>query len=275
MSQVPQTNFTTLNESEKKSKLWQLSRALGKCTLWKRGDKDRISFRIKEYLRDEDRLILHREPGVFSTTQDVLGSFELKGVNFFFKSKVLQVSEDEIVLTTTGEFYKSERRRNFRLLAYPLYEITANFVLPVGYEGGKVVDIRNKTNQTGLFKSFLKLVDPQASTEDQSKMRSRVQDLSVTGMSIHIGEVELEWFRAGEKMNNVEITLPNEILIIPTCKIVYVVDQIGHGDRQQKKYKVGLNFDDLPEKIELKLASSINGLLRTVDSNKDFEDFLE
>ncbi len=275
MSQEPRTNFTTLSESEKKSKLWQLSSAKGKCTLWQRGQKERRPFRVKDYNRENNQLMLHQELEALGVGQDILGTFELKGVSFFFKAKVTKASRDEIIVEASGEFFKSERRQNFRLLAYPIYDITAAFALPVTYEGGKVVDIRNKTTQTGLFKSFLRLVEPQRSVEDQSNLRLRVQDISLTGMSIYIGPAEIEWFRAGETFKNLEVSLEGQNLVFPDCRIVYVVDQIGTNDRQQKKYKVGLRFEALPETIERQLAAKINDLLRSVDANKEFEEFLK
>lgn len=275
MSQEPRTNFTTLSESEKKSKLWQLSSAKGKCTLWQRGQKQRRPFRVKDYNRETNQLVMHQELEVLGVGQEILGTFDLKGVSFFFKAKVTKADREDLTVEATGEFFKSERRQNFRLLAYPVYDITASFRLPVDYEGGKVVNIHNKSNQTGLFKSFLKLVEPQRSAEDQNKLRIRVQDLSLTGMSIFVGPAELDWFRAGELFRDLEVSLEGEKLVFPDCRIVYVVDQIGTSDRQQKKYKVGVRFESVPEEVERKLAAKINDLLRSVDANKEFEEFLK
>lgn len=275
MSQGPRTHFTSLTESEKKSKLWQLSSAKGECTLWQRGQKERRSFRVKDFIREENRLVLHREAASMAVGQEILGTFDLKGVSFFLKASITKLNQDDIHLIVAGDFYKSERRQNFRLLAYPIYDINVSFKLPASYEGRKVVDIRNKTSQTGLFKSFLRLVEPQRSQDDESLLRLRVQDLSLTGMSVFIGAAELEWFRAGDKMTDVEVTIQGERLVFPHCVIVYVVDHIGTTDRQQKKYKVGIHFESLPEEIERNLSGKINALLRSIDANREFEDFLK
>jgi hypothetical protein len=275
MSQEPRNHFTSLTEPEKKSKLWQLSSAKGKCTLWQRGQRERRPFRVKDFVRDESRLVLHREPGSLAVGQDILGTFDLKGVSFFLKGKISKLDQDELHLVVAGDFYKSERRRNFRLLAYPIYEITASFKLPAHYEGGKVVDIRNKSSQTGLFKSFLRIVEPQRSSEEQNLFRIRVQDLSLTGMSVFIGAAELEWFRAGEKLSAIEVNLQGEKLVFPDCRIVYVVDQIGNRDGQQKKYKVGIRFEAMVDELERALAGKINALLRSIDANSEFEEFLK
>jgi len=275
MSQEPRTHFTSLNEAEKKSKLWQLASQKGKCTLWRRGQKERSSFRTIEFKRDENRLLLHEEPGAPSVGQDVLGTFELNGVGYFFKAKITPAGIDEVGVDTTGEFFKSERRQNFRLLTYPIYDISAVFKLPAHYDGGKVVDIKNRSSQTGLFKSFLKLVDPHKEEKIGETLKLRLQDLSVTGMSVHIGAAELDWFRAGELSENVEIQISGETIAIPKCRLVYVVDHIGHSDRHHKKYKVGIRFEELPTDIDHLLGAKINELLRSVDANKEFEDFIK
>lgn len=275
MSQEPRNHFTSLTEPEKKSKLWQLSTAKGKCTLWQHGHKDRRPFRVKDFIREENRLVLHRETAPLGVGQDILGTFDLKGVSFFLKAKISKIELDEVHLVVAGDFYKSERRQNFRMLAYPIYDITASFKLPASYEGGKVVDIRNKSSQTGLFKSFLRIVEPLRSGEEQGLLRVRVQDVSLTGLSIFIGPAELDWFRAGEKINNLEVDLQGDKLVFPESHVVYVVDQIGTMDRQQKKYKVGIRFEALDAELERLLSGTINALLRTIDANSEFEDFLK
>lgn len=275
MTLAPQTNFTTLTEAEKKSKLWQLATHKGQCTLWRRGQKERSIFRIKEFNKEEAKLLLHVEPDSPSLGTDVLGSFELKNVSFFFKTKIIAATANTLVLDTSVDFYKSERRQNYRLLTYPIYDINAHFVLPEDYQGGKVVDIRNKSSQTGLFRSFLKLVEPEGSDKLGNQLKLRVQDLSVTGLSIHIGEIELPFFRTGDILPGLEIDVAGESISIPQTKVVYVVDQIGHIESHQKKFKVGLRFEKLPEELDLKLGTKINELLRQVDANIEFEDFLK
>jgi hypothetical protein len=275
MTLAPQTNFTTLTEAEKNSKLWQLATHKGQCTLWRRGQKERVKFRVKDFEKENSKLILHVEQGSPTHGSDILGSFELKNVSFFFKSKIIVSSPNTLVIDTSGEFFKSERRQNYRLLTYPIYDIDAYFSLPVDYQGGKVVDIRNKTSQTGLFRSFLKLVEPEASEKLGNRLRLRVQDLSVTGLSIHIGEIELPFFRTGEIIKDLEIDVAGEMFAIPLVKVVYVVDQIGHLESHQKKFKVGLRFEKLSQELDLRLGKKINELLRQVDANHEFEDFLK
>lgn len=275
MTTSSQTSFTTLSTSEKKSKLRQIASQKSTCTLWIKGQKDRSTFKVKEYDKDLQQLAFHPEAMLLVGGAELLGSFELNGVDFFFKAKVLSQTKDALVLDAAGEFFKSERRQNFRLMAYPIYDITAGFKLTESYVGGKVVDIRNRSGQTGLFRSFLKLVDPSASDGLGETLRFKVQDLSVTGLSLFVGEIELPHFKTGDVFEALKLSVQGELIEIPKARIVYVVDQIGHGEKGAKKYKIGVHFENLPIETDQRLAGKINELLRQIDSNNEFEDFLK
>src|SRR5690606_17690112 len=106
----------------------------------------------------------------------------------FFSEVIYQISVDgHGVLQFTDTLFKTEKRSSYRLMTYPIYEVNAEFNLSEVYEGGKVIEIKNRSSQTALFKNFLKLVDTDESdTAVGSQLKIRVQDLSTTGMSIHV-----------------------------------------------------------------------------------------
>ena len=275
MSQSSRTSFTSLNLAEKQSKLWQLSQSVKVCTLWLKGSKSKLDHRVQSYQREDDVLTLLTEDSSLQLNQEVLGTFDLKGVSFFFKATIVNASENKISLVFSGDFFKSERRNNFRLLAYPIYNIYCLFDLPEGYHGGSVIDFKSKMSQTGLFKSFLKLVDGDPQNEDLKKTKLRIQDLSVTGLSLSIGEAELEWLRAGELLAPLIIQFPDLEIEVSKPRIVYIADYVGHSEKGIKKYKVGIKFEDASEDFDMVLSKKINSLLREIDANSDFEDFLK
>ncbi len=275
MSQATRTIFTSLTLAEKQSKLWQLSQSANNCTLWAKGSKHKIAFKVHNYSRDDDTLAVFTEDTSLLVNQEILGTFDLKGVSFFFKAKIEKTHEDKVLLSFVGNFYKSERRNNFRLMAYPIYSIYCLFDLPKGYEGGGVIDFKSKMSQTGLFKSFLKLVDNDPQSNDLKKIKLRVQDISVTGLSLSISEDELEWIKAGELLNSVLIQFSDLELEVKKPRIVYVVDYLTHSERGLKKYKVGIKFEGVDEVFDRTLSQKINSLLREIDANSDFEDFLK
>lgn len=275
MSQATRTIFTSLSRAEKQSKLWQLSQSAQICTLWAKGDKNKIPFRVHSYNREDDTLALYSENTSLSASQEILGTFDLKGVSFFFKAKIEKTHEDKILLSFVGDFYKSERRNNFRLMAYPIYSIYCLFDLPQGYEGRGVIDFKSKMSQTGLFKSFLKLVDTDPQSQDLRKLKLRVQDISVTGLSLSVGEEELAWIKAGDLLNPAVIQFSDMDLEVPKPRVVYVVDYLSASERGLKKFKVGIKFEGVDENFDRTLSQKINSLLREIDANSDFEDFLK
>lgn len=190
----------------------------------------------------------------------------------FFAEVHFQVSIIEFcVLKFEKPLYKSERRSSYRLLAYPLYEIFAEFHLDKAYEDGKVIDFKTKTSQTALFKSFLKIVGDK---DNEGILKLRIQDLSVSGMAIHVGPIEVEYFAKDMIFENIDLKFKDLKVTIPKIKIIYVVDYIS-GDKGPKKYKLGIHFEDLPPSIDDVLGKKINELLRENDMNSDFENFLK
>ncbi len=276
MTENKANQFTSLNEAEKRSKLRQLAQAKGQLTIWRRGSpgESRPQCRVKDYRAERGALVVHSEPAAFPEGEEILASFELRGMSFFFSARFSDRGE-EWELLPSGKFYKSERRRNFRLMTFPLHEVHFSFLLPASYQGGKVVDILRRPGHTGLFKSFLRLVDTKPEGEGEGRrLKLRVQDLSVTGLSAHVGPAELEWLKAGEEIRGGEIVFPDGAVSVPLTRVVYVVDRIGGGS-EGKQYKAGLRFDGLSVDAENQLGGKINAFLRASDANKDFEDFTQ
>lgn len=273
MTITTNAQFSLLNAAEKRSKLRQLDQAKGQVLLWRKGEKNRTTYRVKSFDKNEDILGLHDEHLGLKPNENLLASFDLNGVSYFFKVQVKAVVNDEIIAKCSDDFYKSERRQNLRILTFPVFELNGHFSIPAHYESGKVLNLSRRPGQTGLFKNFLKLVEGDAEGKSEQKLKLRLQDLSSTGMSVYIGPAELEWFKTGEELKNTEVHFPDEVLRFPRMKIVYVVDHIGHMSRQ-KQYKVGLRFDEMPQSLTEALNNKISTMLKEMDLNKDFEEFL-
>ncbi len=271
MSSPGRGSFSALNAAERRSKLRQLAQVRGSVTLWTKGDIRRDAHRVRAFLREGDVLTLESDPSVplHVVGQALLGSFELHGVSFFFKGQAGGTSADVLEVIVGGDFYKSERRRNFRMLAFPLYEVNLRLKLGEGYAGGNVLDIQRRPGNTGLFRSFLKLVEGAASETEASL---RVQDLSATGLSLQLTEAELPWFKTGGSFEDAQLRFPDESISLPNLQVVYVVDLIG--EKGPKRFKAGLRFGG-DANTEDRVAAKINALLREVDANRDFEDFLK
>jgi hypothetical protein len=270
------THFSALNENEKQSKCWQLEKSKSLVTIWYKGESLKYQFMARLLNKDDGYLFLRGDSAPIKTKSEVLGSFDINGVNYFFQTEALLHTKDEIKISLKGQFFKLERRNHFRLMAYPIYKIYFESHISARYKGSNVIHLHTKTTQTGLFKNFLKLVDRSSGENDalESKIKLRVQDLSIHGMSIHIGSAELPFFKPDQVLKNIKIVFPDESIEIPMAKIVYVIDVLSSGEKSVKTFKMGLQFEGISAVLDDQLSRKLNKLLREVDSNKDFEDYL-
>lgn len=266
------TYFSKLDPKEKESRLIQLANSKGQVTIWVKGSKTKSTFNVCEFDRNRSDIMLETKLDPFSRGTELLCSFELRGMHFFSQVTVNRTLHDHMLLEFKNILYKSEKRGSYRLLTFPVYEVYSEFDLGEAYEGGKVVDLKSRTNQTALFKSFLKLIEDRADEKQHQKVKYRIQDLSASGLSLHIGEMEVQLFSKDFVFKQVAIQFKDETILIPEVKVVYVVDYISN-DKNLKKFKVGMHFQNLPTSIDDQLGRKINSLLREIDFNKDFENF--
>jgi hypothetical protein len=269
---MSQTYFSKLDPKEKESRLLQLGSSKGEVTVWVKGQKLKHKFSVIQFDFKRNEIILETNEEKFSAGTSLLCSFDLRGLSFFCEVISNRSLMGHFILETKKDLYKSEKRSSYRLLTFPIYEVYAEFDLGKSYEEGKIIDIRTRTSQTGLFKSFLKLVENKDDENQHQRVKYRVQDLSAGGMSLQISELEADLFVKDFIFTNVVIQFRDESIVVPEVKVVYLVDYIA-GDKNLKKYKVGLHFTNLPAIIDDQLGGKINKLLREIDFNKDFENF--
>lgn len=269
---MSETYFSKLDTVEKLSRLGQFGLSKGEVTLWIKGQKNKLSFRALEFDKERSELLLNSKETPFPKGTVLLCSFELRGMFFFSEVTCNTSIADHFLVEFKNTLFKSEKRGSYRLLTYPIYEVYCEFILGEAYQGGKVIDLKTRGNQTALFKNFLKLLETKEDSGDDQSVKYRVQDLSTTGLSLHIGEMEAQFFSKDIIYKDMKIHFPDRTISIPEVKVVYIVDYIS-SDRNLKKFKVGLNFPNLPPIIDDELGGKINQLLREIDFNKDFENF--
>lgn len=268
---MAETYFSKLDPKEKVSRLIQLNNSKGLVTVWVKGQKQKYTFKILDFIKDRSEILLDTKEEIFPKGTKLLCSFELRGMYFFSEVSANRSIVDHFILESNDPIYKSEKRGSYRLLTYPIYEVYSEFDLDETYEGGVVIDLKSRTNQTGLFKNFLKLIEDREDEKQHQSVKYRVQDLSTTGLSLHIGELEAQFFSKDYIYKDVKIQFPDETIVIPEVKVVYIVDYIAA--KNVKKYKVGLHFPNMPVVVDDLLGGKINQLLREIDFNKDFENF--
>ena len=272
---MSQTFFSKQDPSEKLSRLSLLGNSRGDVILWLKGKKDKHQYQVSKFDKDRMEIVLDTKDQKFSPGATVLCSFELRGMNFFSEVIFQESVSGYSVLQFKNILFKSERRSSYRLLTFPIYDVWSEFDLGEAYQGGKVVDFKTRSSQTALFKNFLKIVgDKKDAPSDSNHLSIRVQDLSTTGMALHVGELEAKYFKKDMVFNNVNLRFSDEVITVPEVKVVYVVDYVSN-DKNLKKYKLGLHFENLPTTLDDQIGKKINRLLRENDFNKDFENFIK
>lgn len=270
---MSQIFFSKQNAEEKISRLSLIASLEGLVTVWVKGSKDKKDIKVIKFDKSRMALVLETKVDLFPENTHLLCTFSARGMNFFSQVIFLKSVGDYAVLNFASDLFKSERRTSFRLMTYPIYDVWAEFNLGEAYQGGKVIDFKSKSSQTALFKNFLNLVNKTDEVSDND-LRIRIQDLSTTGMAIHIGEIERKYFDKDVIFHNVNLKFADATIQVPKVKVVYLVDYVG-GDKNIKKFKIGLNFPEIPLAIDELIGKKINQLLRENDFNKDFENFIK
>lgn len=271
--------FKALNESEKLSKLAQLSKSKNSnIVVWKKGSSEKHKLKVCDFMRMRSQIQILKDFPKELTSVEVLFSFELSGLSFFGKAKVVERLETQIWLDISGELYKSERRKNFRLLTFPHHSVYINF--QIGKEKirtSNVLSIKgNSGEQTGLFNNFLNLMGEESETETldpEEYLRFRVLDISATGMAFQFGNIEREFFEGDEPtFNNSVLEFNKKMITIPELKILYVQD--GYAlDKSTTVTKAGVAFQNVDTNLDAELSLLINKALRSIES--EFEGFLK
>lgn len=269
--------FKALNDSEKLSKLAQLSKSKNSdIIVWKKGSSEKHKLKVCDFMRMRSQIQILKDFPKELIGVEVLFSFELSGLSFFAKAKVVERLETQIWLDISEELFKSERRKNFRLLTFPHHNVYINF--QIGKEKlrtSNVLSIKgNSGEQTGLFNNFLNLMGEDVEILDPEEyLRFRVLDISATGMAFQFGNIEREFFEGNETVfTNSVLEFNKKMITIPELKILYIQD--GYAlDKSTTVTKAGIAFQNVDTNLDAELSLLINKTLRSIES--EFEGFLK
>lgn len=271
MTDKNSTHFTKQNIKEKESRFHTLAREGLSLTVWAKGSKLREIFEVHSFSKSDKILSLKINETSYAG-QAILFAFILNGVNYFGEGNLSNIIDGKFKADVSGDLYKSERRDNFRLLTYPHHEafVQVPFEMDQNINPSNVIGFDTKMSQTGLFKNFLKIVGEDEKVEIKDNFaKFRVLDISVTGLSFQIGEIEKEY------LDNIRVLKPmhlffQEEILIPSGEIRYIIPLVRSNG---SAYKVGVQFLDIDLNLDQKLGKFINKAMRSFES--DFEDFLK
>lgn len=266
------TYFRELGLREKKSKLARLVDQNGTVMVWKKGDNKRELYERLSMAPDSLEIQLSGAKTKYDK-QDVLYTFELKGVHYFGKGKISKASNYGCFLDCQNTLYKRERRENFRLLTYPHHKIFVHINMNYFGEESNIIDINTQMSQTGLFKSFVKLIND----DDETPLREghvccRVVDISVKGLGVHVSEIEKNYLEENPELGKLFIDFKGEEIEIEEAKVIYSIP-IAAQDPNVELFKVGIKFLNVDDYMEKELGKKITDTLSEYTS--DFEDFIK
>lgn len=270
--------FKQLNLQETKSKLALL--ALNKknlFTVWLKGDSKKYILCIDEYFRSKNEFQVSGDLPSEFLKQELLFTFELSGLHFFGKCKPVSISKDRSFIDMDFDVFKSERRANFRLLAYPHHEITLNiFIGKNEIEKSNVVEMQTKMSQTKLFNNFLEILDNDSSDADfdmEDYLEFRVIDISVTGLAFQFGEIENNFFpKMNIELGKMYLNFNGDLIELAGGEILYKLDYLSNN-KKNRMYKAGVRFTNVDTNQDNLLGKLINKSMRGVES--EFEDFIK
>jgi hypothetical protein len=266
------THFQKLLDREKDSRMEIVAREGVKIMIWKKGEKDRETFKGSAYSKDRKALELSGDTETKLVGSEVLYGFTLNGLSYFGKGKIVKVGLIE--LDCHNDLFKSEKRKNYRLLTYPHKKVFLKIKTDLKAEDskGNVVDFRTGVSQTALFKNFIELMGlTDDELENDGYFSFRVLDLSVAGISVIVNDASKDIFSTGKEFTNLILKINGITITIPRARSLYLVDMVSQNTKQRLK-KVALEFQDVDLTLDTKLSGIINTSLRNFEN--DFEDFI-
>lgn len=271
--------FKALNDSEKKSKLYQLTngKSSNVVTIWKKGQTTKYNLKVTDFIRAKTEIYIKGNIPQEFTGDTLLLTFEINGMHFFGKCKLVIREGMPASLDCSADLYKSERRNNFRLLTYPHHEVYVS--INVGVEKIKksnILSLNTGQSQTSLFKNFLNIMDDieENSVEElEGYLRFRVTDISVTGLAFQFGKIESQFFtELNKELGIIFVDFNGDLIKIPNAKVLYVIDKAVTNSKATL-YKGGTQFLDVDVNLDEILSKRINETLRS--SEAEFEDFIK
>ncbi len=284
------SGFTPLRSRERESKIRAFIQAKESIRIWRKGDKEALGFAIESGegdLLNVELLNLAKKSfveGSFLNTK-LLFTIDMKGLKFFGTGKLNRKS-DLFQFTVDEKLFKSERRKDFRILAFPVHDIKVEIPVVRNNDADNVVEFtsaKKKGEHTHLFSQFLSLVDNKSTTtqenlesnQDGEFVTLRALDVSISGLSLRISEYEKAFFEETKKLGAFYLCFEQTKYIIPASEIVYVMDYVDHDRKGLNFYKVGIRFQDVSELLYQDLSRELNKRLQQVMVDKEFEDFIK
>jgi hypothetical protein len=260
--------FLKLSAAEKISRFQKLVEEVGIVQVWCRKQTFPVNIHLPAFDFKENKLVLKNLEGkkLLPQSHQLYFKFKAGTRDYFFMSAGIQVSEEEVAVSTDGDLFQFEKRNTDRLLCYPHRKV--HFFIEEKKSDAKdnVIQFRknNSTNskdEETLKNKFRKYqLDMQKSLygldSDKNYAQYRVMDLSSKGCSILLSREEREMFES--KIIHVANIIADDIRVnVDVKKVAYESEVIDKNFDQLRFLKMGLEF----KKEDPGLEQYLNDLL--------------
>ncbi|MBD66739.1 MAG: hypothetical protein CME62_16145 [Halobacteriovoraceae bacterium] len=273
-------HFKELTDQEKESKLYNLvhgKNSKQELTVWEKGSSQKYKLSADTFIKMKAEVMVNGEFPDELLEKKLLATFEFNGIHFFGEVKAIKRDKFPLAINFSEKLFKSERRKNFRLLTYPHHQVYINiYIGKKEIEQSNVFSLNTGQSQTTLFKNFLELIGEKEkkSIDLEGYLRFRVIDISVTGLAFQFGNLESEFFKTIPKdLGSIYLDFNNKFIKIPEAKVLYIIDKFTTNKKNVKLFKAGVQFLNIDTNLDIELGKIINETMRNVES--EFEDFLK
>ena len=273
--------FSLLTDNESKSTFQTLCRKESRIVLWKKGSPTKLNFIAEGFNKDQKLIQLKPDGHTSSSTligETILANTSLESLQYFFSGKLsFDKTNNVYFLNLSENVYKFERRKNFRLATVAKHQAKITLKLPESFAPpANVFKLNSRGEQTKLFKAFLEMLNEIDNGDSKTfKVSFKVLDISTSGLAFVVGELEKKYLFESDIFTNSHLEFNQASYIIPKIKLVYIMDFIDPSKPGTRLFKVGLQFQELPDEIDNAISMQISKELRDSDMNRVFEEFLK
>jgi hypothetical protein len=280
------SNFIKLTLEEMTPKLSLIAKQKEIMKVWRKGEESTL-YRAKDFSvlkspESSDYLLSlfseGKECDDLLIGQDVLFTFSLNESDYFSEGVV---SKDDIheslVIRLKGDFYRSEKRINERLLTFPHHQVYAYFKVLNEKDESNVIELKREEDKLYIDykqrqKKELKEKLKKKISDVEDLVGFRALDISRSGIAFMVGEEETKYFNDKNKYS-FYVLFDGDIFVVKGGSLIYKVDYVG-GTGGVSKHKVGLNFNPV-ENLTVHITNLLRESSESTMAQKEFEEFVD
>lgn len=275
MVESSNSSFMKLSFLEGQKKLSKYLNVGLDVRLWKKGHSSKL-FTISSIYFDDCNSTYFQlknfkimDIAIFANS-DLFMHFVLNSVSYLVKVVIEKKDGKRVLLKSTSELYRNEKRVNERLLSYPLYKFYV--YLNITNNRSNILSMNRITSKKcGPLHQFLQ----DFSKENNNKGTGfRIIDISKTGFSFMANENEKSIFETGTDLVNLTLEVKDKEYSIKKANVAYCIDYVDKRFAGVSMYKVGIKLHMLCRELNEVIDSLLSrNLLDEESIHGDFEDF--